>query len=84
MQAWLQTRTGAVVGEDLAARFKWKIGDRVPLVSSIGRARAPTPGNSTSSDLHGTKPSADKTSFFFATTTSTKPRGGQGTVAGTW
>src|SRR6185436_405163 len=26
MQAWLKTRTGAVIGRTLAARFNWKIG----------------------------------------------------------
>src|SRR4051794_24643972 len=35
MQAWLKTRTGAVVGKKLADRFHWKIGDRVPLKSPI-------------------------------------------------
>ena len=34
-QAWLKTRTGAVVGRATAKRFKWKIGDRIPLRSSI-------------------------------------------------
>jgi putative ABC transport system permease protein len=34
-QAWLKTRTGAVVGRTLAERFQWKIGDRVPLTSPI-------------------------------------------------
>ena len=34
-QAWLKTRTGAVVGRSLANRFNWKIGDRVPLTSPI-------------------------------------------------
>ena len=34
-QAWLQARTGAVVGRALMDRFKWKIGDRVPLTSPI-------------------------------------------------
>jgi putative ABC transport system permease protein len=34
-QAWLKTRTGAVVGEALADRFGWKIGDRIPLSSPI-------------------------------------------------
>src|SRR6266446_2818729 len=34
-QAWLKTRTGAVVGRQLANRFKWKIGERIPLVSPI-------------------------------------------------
>jgi putative ABC transport system permease protein len=34
-QAWLRTRTGAIVGRTLLNRFKWKIGDRIPLVSPI-------------------------------------------------
>jgi len=34
-QAWLKTRTGAIIGRQLADRFKWKIGDRIPLTSPI-------------------------------------------------
>lgn len=34
-KAWLQNRTGAVVGQSLAKRFNWKIGDRVPLIGTI-------------------------------------------------
>jgi len=34
-QAWLETRTGAIVGRQTADRFRWKIGDRVPIQSSI-------------------------------------------------
>ena len=34
-QAWLKTRTGAIVGRNLVNRFKWKIGDRIPLTSPI-------------------------------------------------
>jgi len=33
--AWLQTRTGAVVGRATAQRFGWKIGDKVPIRSTI-------------------------------------------------
>ena len=36
-QAWLKTRNGAIVGRSLVDRFKWKIGQRVPLVSPIWR-----------------------------------------------
>lgn len=35
LQAWLKTRTGAIVGRKTADRFKWKIGDKVPLQSPI-------------------------------------------------
>jgi len=34
-QAWLKTRTGAVVGRKTADRFHWKVGDKVPIQSSI-------------------------------------------------
>jgi len=34
-KAWLQTRTGAIVGRKTAERFHWKIGDRVPIRSTI-------------------------------------------------
>ncbi len=35
MQAWLANRTGAVVGRKTADRFGWKVGDRVPIRSTI-------------------------------------------------
>ncbi len=34
-QAWLRTRTGAIVGKTTAERFHWKIGDRVPIYTPI-------------------------------------------------
>jgi putative ABC transport system permease protein len=34
-QAWLKTRTAAIVGRDLAERFGFKVGDRIPLTSQI-------------------------------------------------
>lgn len=39
-QAWLQTRTGAIVGRKTATRFGWKIGDKVPIQSQIWGRRA--------------------------------------------
>ena len=35
MQAWLATRTGAIVGRNTAERFQWKIGDKIPIMSPI-------------------------------------------------
>ena len=35
MKAWLATRTGAIVGRRTAERFGWKIGDKVPIRSTI-------------------------------------------------
>src|SRR5690606_14659335 len=34
-EAWLRTRTGAIVGRTLAERFNWKVGDRIPLTTPI-------------------------------------------------
>jgi len=36
-KAWLQKRTGAIIGRALADRFGFKIGDRIPLKSPIWR-----------------------------------------------
>jgi putative ABC transport system permease protein len=34
-QKWLQTRTGAIVGRTTANQFHWKVGDKVPIFTSI-------------------------------------------------
>lgn len=35
LQAWKTTRTGAIIGRALAAKYNWKIGDRVPVKADI-------------------------------------------------
>jgi putative ABC transport system permease protein len=60
--AFLADRQGAVIGRKLAARFGWKIGDRVPL-------QAPIFGGQTyefniRGIYHGTRPSDDETQFW--------------------
>ena len=35
LKAWMQTRTGAVVGRKTADKFHWKIGDKVPIRTTI-------------------------------------------------
>jgi putative ABC transport system permease protein len=35
LQTMIRTRTGAIIGKDLAEKYGWKIGDRVPLNSQI-------------------------------------------------
>src|SRR6185369_1213915 len=65
-QAWLKTRTGAIVGRTLATRFKWKIGDRVPLTSPIWPNKS---GGAWEFDIvgiyDGTKKTADTSAFVF-------------------
>lgn len=40
LEAWTRTRTGILVGERLAEMFGWKVGDRIPLQSSVWPSRA--------------------------------------------
>ena len=65
-EAWLKTRTGAVVGRTLADRFKWKVGDRVPLKSPIWPSKS---GGAWEFDIVGIydagKKTADTSGFFF-------------------
>ena len=65
--AWLQTRTGAIVGRKTAERFHWKVGDKVPIQSSIW---AKADGNRVwEFDIvgiyDGKKKGTDTTPFFF-------------------
>src|SRR5438477_7335253 len=65
-EAWLKTRTGAIVGRRLATRFGWKIGDRVPLTSPFIRSKN---GGAWEFDIvgiyDGAKKTTDTTGFFF-------------------
>ncbi|MCB1032282.1 MAG: ABC transporter permease [Acidobacteria bacterium] len=65
-QAWFATRTGAVAGRDLADRFGWKIGDRIPIQGDIYRR---PDGSAWEFDLvgiyDGATQDADLSQFFF-------------------
>jgi putative ABC transport system permease protein len=67
MKAWLATRTGAIVGRRTAERFHWKIGDKVPIRSTIW-AR-PGGGYTWTFDIvgifDGAKKGTDTTPLFF-------------------
>jgi putative ABC transport system permease protein len=63
---WFANRTGAVVGIDLAKRFNWKIGDRVPLISPIYRKPDGSPWDFTIDGIYDSSTKGvDKTQFFF-------------------
>jgi putative ABC transport system permease protein len=66
-QAWLNTRTGAIVGRATADRFKWKIGDRIPLQSPIwGQPAGQSQWEFEIVGIYdGSKKGADTSSFFF-------------------
>ena len=53
-------------GADLAERFGWKVGDRIPIQGTIWRRRtAARRGSSTSRASTTAEPGVDKTQFFF-------------------
>ena len=63
VEAWLADRQGAVVGKNLAARYGWKIGDRIPLSSPIWEPKEPWEFNIVG--ICDGEASVDKTQFFF-------------------
>jgi putative ABC transport system permease protein len=64
MTAWLDDRQGAIVGRDLAARFGWKLGDRVPLQGTIFQPKKGGWEFNIDGIYDGDK-TVDKTQFFF-------------------
>jgi putative ABC transport system permease protein len=42
MTAWKNNRIGAVIGKALAEKFKWKLGDRIPLVGMFSQKSGST------------------------------------------
>lgn len=65
-QAWLKTRTGAIVGRTLSERFGWKIGGRIPLTTPIWPRKG---GEAWEFDIvgiyDGAKKGTDTSGFFF-------------------
>jgi putative ABC transport system permease protein len=65
-KVWLSDRTGALIGSDLALKWGWKIGDRIPLISPIYRKPDGTPWEFTIDGIYtSAKQGVDKTQFFF-------------------
>ena len=65
-KVWLGDRTGAIIGADLAKRYGWKVGDRVPLLAPIYAPMHPEAWEFTIDGIYdSSKPGVDKTQFFF-------------------
>jgi putative ABC transport system permease protein len=65
-KAWFASRGGAVIGVDLAERFGWKVGDRVPLISPIYRKPDGSPWDFTIEGIYTSQvKGTDKTQFLF-------------------
>ena len=66
MKAWVADRQGAVIGKDLAKRFGWKIGDRVPLKGTIFRQKNGSDAwEFNIIGIYDGDPGVDKAAFFF-------------------
>jgi putative ABC transport system permease protein len=65
MKAWLDDRQGAIVGRDLADRFGWKVGDRIPLQGTIYRPKSGDVWEFNISGIYDADDGVDKTQFFF-------------------
>jgi putative ABC transport system permease protein len=82
MKAWLEDRQGVIVGKDLAERFNWKLGQRVPLTATIWQPKAG--GQTWEFNIRGIYDGGDgvdKTQFFFRYDyLDENRRGGQGLV----
>lgn len=65
LEAWLDNRRGAVVGADLARRFDWKVGDRVPIVGTIWQPKEGQVWEFDIAGIYDGEPGIDKTQFFF-------------------
>jgi putative ABC transport system permease protein len=65
-KTWFANRTGAIIGSDLAKRYDWKIGDRVPLLAPIYQRVKDGPWEFTIDGIYSSnKQGVDKTQFFF-------------------
>jgi putative ABC transport system permease protein len=65
IRAWLGDRQGAIVGRDLADRFGWKLGDRVPLQGTIYQPKAGKAWEFNVDGIYDGEKTVDKTQFFF-------------------
>ena len=80
-QAWMNDRQGAIVGRDLANRFGWKIGDRVPLTATIWQPKQGTTWEFNIVGIYDGGDAVDKTQMFFRYDYLDENRaGGQGLV----
>ena len=65
-EAFLKTRTSAIVGRKTADRYGWKVGDRIPLTATFMTGKD---GNNWTFDLvgiyDGQYPETDTTTFYF-------------------
>jgi putative ABC transport system permease protein len=65
LAAWAADRQGVIVGVDLARRFNWKVGDRVPIQGTIWQPKSGQTWEFNIAGLYDGESGIDKTQFFF-------------------
>jgi putative ABC transport system permease protein len=65
VKGWLADRQGALVGRDVAARYGWKIGDKVPIQATIWLPKQGTTWFFNVDAIYDGDSTIDKTNFFF-------------------
>jgi putative ABC transport system permease protein len=63
--AWLADRQGAIVGADLAKRFGWSVGDRIPIQGTIWQPKQGQVWDFNIVGIYDGESGVDKTQFFF-------------------
>jgi putative ABC transport system permease protein len=63
--AWLKDRQGAIAGRDLANRFGWKIGDRIPLIGTLYQPKQGAAWDFNLVGIYDAEAGADNGQFFF-------------------
>ena len=64
-EAWLSNRIGAIAGRQLADRFGWKIGDRIPIQGTIHRTQDGPTWEFVIDGIYDGEPGFDASTFFF-------------------
>ena len=64
-ERWFANRIGAIVGRDLADRFEWEVGDRIPIQGNVWRQQDSDTWEFVLEGIYDGALSTDKTQFFF-------------------
>ncbi len=65
LAAWAADRQGVIVGVDLARRFNWKVGDRIPIQGTIWQPKNGQTWEFNVAGMYDGDAGIDKTQFFF-------------------
>jgi len=65
VKAWLADRQGAIVGVDLAKRFGWKVGQKIPITGTIWQPKQGQTWEFNIAGIYDGDAAVDKTQFFF-------------------